>query len=518
MAETFTTSLTVDKRIVPLLSKSTYQRSFPYAVRELVSNAYDADATSVRIDVNLDTAEIVVEDDGNGMSIEEFKFYLTIAGQKRGKRNTSKYGRRRIGQLGVGFLAIFPFCQTLEITSTVENSDIVFRANIPATRFFSEAEKLETVEQIPVTGLIQHDPKMITRHFTRVKLVRPTDLVSKYFANPDKTSKRNTIRSWKPMDRFKWELEEDLPIEYPPESPLNGMMKYDQPLPLEVNLNGKKLFRNVGATTVLESGTEEVSGIRFQYYIATDFKGVSPEEARGLKLRLNNVGVGERRDFNLKRAKGYAHLHWLTGEVHILEGLDESVTLSRDDFIWSMQYQDMEERLAKLLAKQSTYLDATEESFKEMRQQLASGKQIKVASRREVVLREMKKLEARGFRVENPVIGGNKPIEIDRERKIIHFSADHPDLEDSITIAGKKREVVFSSWKPKSGENAACKVRKSGIIEINQDYPLFQSKRYGELFKKILILMALAREECETVEEMYRYISMYIDKDFQDFT
>ena len=50
MAETFTSQITVDKTIVSLLSKFTYERSFPYAFREVVSNAYDADATEARID------------------------------------------------------------------------------------------------------------------------------------------------------------------------------------------------------------------------------------------------------------------------------------------------------------------------------------------------------------------------------------------------------------------------------------------------------------------------------------
>lgn len=98
--------ITVDKRIVGLLSRSTYEK-FPKAVREVVSNAYDADATIVDLVINLTDRQITIEDNGIGMTPEEFDFYLRIAGQTRGKTESVKFGRKRIGQLGVGFLAVF---------------------------------------------------------------------------------------------------------------------------------------------------------------------------------------------------------------------------------------------------------------------------------------------------------------------------------------------------------------------------------------------------------------------------
>ena len=50
--ENWVKHLTVDKRIVSLLSASTYE-NFPGAIREMVSNAYDADATEVNINIDL---------------------------------------------------------------------------------------------------------------------------------------------------------------------------------------------------------------------------------------------------------------------------------------------------------------------------------------------------------------------------------------------------------------------------------------------------------------------------------
>src|SRR5712692_10755931 len=146
MGEPFTSQITVDKTIVSLLSKFAYERSFPYALREVVSNAYDADATEARITIDLAKDKAVILDNGTGMTREEFDFYLRIAGQKRGKRETPKFGRKRIGQFGVGFLAILPFCESLQITSTTENSEECFSADIPAWKFFRQDRKAIDVD------------------------------------------------------------------------------------------------------------------------------------------------------------------------------------------------------------------------------------------------------------------------------------------------------------------------------------------------------------------------------------
>ena len=45
-------NITVDKRIVKILSESTYE-NFPRALKELVTNSYDADSRNVLISVNL---------------------------------------------------------------------------------------------------------------------------------------------------------------------------------------------------------------------------------------------------------------------------------------------------------------------------------------------------------------------------------------------------------------------------------------------------------------------------------
>lgn len=524
MSEVFETTLKVDKRIVPLLSKSTYQRSFPYAIRELVSNSYDADATSVKISVDLIKNELILEDNGNGMTTDEFSFYLTIAGQKRGKRETPKYGRKRIGQFGVGFLAIFPFCESLEIVSTVENSDIIFRATIPAKKFFMESRDIETVEEIPVKGIIEHESSLKAEHFTRVRLIRPTELVEKYFSVPRKESRNKkslSIRYWDPIEKFRWELQEELPIEFHPDVQLGHLNPFENSMPLEVYLNNHKLYRNLPASTIIDSGINEVAGIRFKYFLSTNYLAIKPEEARWVKVRLNNVGVGERQDFGLKKSRGYSHLHWLSGEVNIIEGLDDTITLSRDGFIWTRQYQDFQDKFSEILAKQAYTIDHIQDSEKEIKGQLSGTRQKTVASKREVIEKEIKKLEERGFKIiKLPSDQTQKrgPVQIDKKKKVVHYLYDSQELEDKVSIGGEVKSIVFKDWDPKHSEYPACKINKDGIIEINRKYPLFSTKRYGDIFEKIHIILVLAKKECKSIDEMFSFLIKNIDKEFEDFS
>jgi len=63
------------------------------AVAELVKNAYDADASLVRIQIDKDC--IVVEDDGHGMSEGEFRsFWMRIGSPHKAAQRISRSLRR----------------------------------------------------------------------------------------------------------------------------------------------------------------------------------------------------------------------------------------------------------------------------------------------------------------------------------------------------------------------------------------------------------------------------------------
>jgi len=98
----------VDSRLAKLLSQE--YSSTEEALKELIDNAWDADADSVRIELPepMTDSPIVVADDGSGMTSEEVRrHYLAIASDRRILRGERTAGKNRLvkGRKGVGKFA-----------------------------------------------------------------------------------------------------------------------------------------------------------------------------------------------------------------------------------------------------------------------------------------------------------------------------------------------------------------------------------------------------------------------------
>lgn len=121
------------------LSRGLY-RSTATAFKELVNNAYDADATSVRINTGYPEFNFIsCVDNGSGLSLENFLRYFSDEGigscfKRKGKKDTTDiYNRPIIGRLGIGMLAVGQLCNSFEIESHYRDDDGVgkaFHANI----------------------------------------------------------------------------------------------------------------------------------------------------------------------------------------------------------------------------------------------------------------------------------------------------------------------------------------------------------------------------------------------------
>lgn len=108
-----TLPITVDKSHIITIGERLYTESIEL-IRELVNNAYDADATEVKI--TLTHATITIEDNGSGMDLEGLKQYFNIGSpEKRLHTKSSKLGRDRIGQFGIGKFATLSACETFEV-------------------------------------------------------------------------------------------------------------------------------------------------------------------------------------------------------------------------------------------------------------------------------------------------------------------------------------------------------------------------------------------------------------------
>src|SRR5713226_8032211 len=125
MAATTERAIRVSEKALAHLSRGLY-RSPASALRELVSNAWDANATVVRITTNYPNFyQLAVEDNGDGFSEEDFIYLMESGGignsTKRPETKKLLYGRETIGRYGIGMLGIANICGSFQITSKTKD-------------------------------------------------------------------------------------------------------------------------------------------------------------------------------------------------------------------------------------------------------------------------------------------------------------------------------------------------------------------------------------------------------------
>lgn len=105
--------VTVDKSHLVTIGERLYGESIEL-IRELINNAYDADATEVKVNIKDDT--IAVEDDGAGMDLNGLHQYFNIGSpEKRIHKKSPKFERDRIGEFGIGKFATLSACSHFEV-------------------------------------------------------------------------------------------------------------------------------------------------------------------------------------------------------------------------------------------------------------------------------------------------------------------------------------------------------------------------------------------------------------------
>ena len=118
----------VDLNVINHLGVGLYS-STPAALTELVANAWDADAKSVRINVDPEGRTISIEDDGHGMDAADIQRKFLNVGYSRRQTadgNMSRSGKRRVmGRKGIGKLAMFALADLVQVASQKRGSDAI---------------------------------------------------------------------------------------------------------------------------------------------------------------------------------------------------------------------------------------------------------------------------------------------------------------------------------------------------------------------------------------------------------
>lgn len=110
----------IDLNVINHLGINLYS-NIPAVLSEVVANSWDADAENVRINIDLEKKEIIIEDDGIGMSLEDInKKYLIIGYSKRKNGESKSPNKKRdvMGRKGIGKLSLFSIANEVEIYSS----------------------------------------------------------------------------------------------------------------------------------------------------------------------------------------------------------------------------------------------------------------------------------------------------------------------------------------------------------------------------------------------------------------
>ncbi len=148
-------------------------RNFITILGEAISNSWDADANNVRITINKEKSEMIVVDDGEGMSASDFRNkFLRIGYSKRAKKSNSQKGRPYIGRKGIGKLALLS-CADRIVIVTKKSGEIATGGVIDNSELDKAIQDDKDHESYKLGKLSDKDIKLLDKmgHGTLIKFI-----------------------------------------------------------------------------------------------------------------------------------------------------------------------------------------------------------------------------------------------------------------------------------------------------------------------------------------------------------
>jgi hypothetical protein len=139
-------SVVVDKSHLVTIGEKLYSQRIDF-IRELVNNAYDADATLVTVTTSRN--RITIEDNGKGMTQKNLEQYFTIGStEKQSNPYSTKYQRRRIGEFGIGKFAALAAAEEFELET--QRDDFHGQVVFSKVDWFSNKKWQVPLEELPL--------------------------------------------------------------------------------------------------------------------------------------------------------------------------------------------------------------------------------------------------------------------------------------------------------------------------------------------------------------------------------
>lgn len=165
-----------DPRTIEHLGIQMYS-TLPPVIAELVSNSYDADAKEVTISLfDEGSKNIIVEDDGHGMSFQEINNKFLLIGRNRRiteDSQKSESGKRDvIGKKGLGKLAFFGIAEHIRIETVRNNKRTIFELDWKEIKKINESENPGVPNKPYAPKLIEKEVEVDKKQGTKMILSR----------------------------------------------------------------------------------------------------------------------------------------------------------------------------------------------------------------------------------------------------------------------------------------------------------------------------------------------------------
>ena len=155
----------------------------PAVLAEVIANAWDADATEVKVDFNMEENIISVSDNGCGMNLEDVnEKFLHVGYQKRKDRTSglsTPRGRKPMGRKGIGKLSLFSIANKISVYTLKKGMH--GEAFLMDAQKIKEAIKTEDPSQIRPyepqelefnTDIVEHGTLLVISELKKLRLTR----------------------------------------------------------------------------------------------------------------------------------------------------------------------------------------------------------------------------------------------------------------------------------------------------------------------------------------------------------
>lgn len=144
----------------------------PAVLSEIVANSWDADADIVTVVIDTENEQIIIEDNGFGMSLEDINSkFLEVGYTKRELQfqKTPKYTRAVMGRKGIGKLSMFSIANTIEITSKKDGKLNAFKLDVSTIKAsIAKKEPSHHPEEITAGEIsFEHGTKIVLKNLKK---------------------------------------------------------------------------------------------------------------------------------------------------------------------------------------------------------------------------------------------------------------------------------------------------------------------------------------------------------------